>query len=447
MAPEITVETESELERTLGLGAALGIGIGTMIGAGIFVFPGIAAGRAGLAATVSFGIGALIALLVALPASELATAMPKSGGGYYFISRGFGTLPGCVVGISLWIGLVFASAFYLVGFGEYAAALLGAGGGGTVVTAIALAGAVLLTAVNIGGTEKAGELQNVIVALLLSILVAFLSYGMLDSLGVIGAPSPPERFIPYGIAPVFTTAALVFTSYLGFVQVATVAGDIRDPGRNLPIAMVGSVLVVGVLYVTMIYVSTSAFGSARLAELGETAPVEVARSYVGIAGALAILVAGLLATVSSANASILSASRAIYALSSDALLPGEAGTLNRRYNTPHVAVLLASGPIALLVLTGRVEVLAEVASFLHLVMYGLICVTLVQLRRTDPDWYDPDFRAPGSPVLPLVGAAASFGLIAFMAPLSQVVGLLVLLGAAGWYLAYGRDVRLKGAHD
>jgi basic amino acid/polyamine antiporter, APA family len=92
-------------------------------------------------------------------------------------------------------------------------------------------------------------------------------------------------------------------------------------------------------------------------------------------------------------------------------------------------------------------VLAEVASFLHLVMYGLICVTLVQLRRTDPDWYDPDFRAPGSPVLPVVGAAASFGLIAFMAPLSQVVGLLVLAGAAGWYLVYGREVRLKGAHD
>ncbi|MFC6906022.1 APC family permease [Halalkalicoccus tibetensis] len=445
MATEVRVETESELERTLGLRAALAIGIGTMIGAGIFVFPGIAAGRAGLAATASFGIGAVIALLVALPASELATAMPKSGGGYYFVSRGFGTLPGCVVGISLWIGLVFASAFYLVGFGEYAAAIVGTGGG-NVVVGVALLGAVVLTGVSVGGTERAGDLQNVIVTLLLGILAAFLTYGTLDSLGVIGATSPPERFAPHGAWPVLTTAALVFTSYLGFVQVATVAGDIRDPGRNLPIAMVGSVLVVGVLYVTMIYVSTAAFGSARLAELGETAPVEVARSYVGTPGAIAILVAGLLATVSSANASILSASRAIYALSNDALLPDEAGRLNRRYSTPHVAILLAGGPVIVLVLFGPVETLAEVASFLHLVMYGLICLTLIELRRSDPDWYDPVFRAPGYPVLPAIGALASFGLIAFMAPASQVVGLLVLATAAGWYLLYGREVSLRGVH-
>lgn len=446
MAPEVRVETESELERTLGLRAALGIGIGTMIGAGIFVFPGIAAGRAGLAATASFGIGAVIALLVALPASELATAMPKSGGGYYFVSRGFGTLPGCVVGISLWIGLVFASAFYLVGFGEYVASLVGVPDGGVMVAA-ALLGAVVLTGVSIGGTEKAGDLQNVIVAVLMGILAAFLTYGVLDSLGVIGATSPPERFAPYGAWPVLTTAALVFTSYLGFVQVATVAGDIRDPGRNLPLAMIGSVLVVGVLYVTMIYVSTAAFGSARLAELGETAPVEVARSYVGTPGAIAILIAGLLATVSSANASILSASRAIYALSNDALLPAEAGRLNRRYSTPHVAILLAGGPTVVLVLFGPVELLAEVASFLHLVMYGLICLTLIELRRTDPDWYEPAFRAPGYPVLPAIGAIASFGLIAFMAIASQAVGLLVLAITAGWYLVYGREVSLRGAHE
>ncbi|MEM4781793.1 MAG: APC family permease [Halalkalicoccus sp.] len=446
MAPEVRVETGAGLERTLDLRAALAIGIGTMIGAGIFVFPGIAAGRAGLAATASFGIGAVIALLVALPASELATAMPKSGGGYYFISRGFGTLPGCVVGISLWIGLVFASAFYLVGFGEYAAALVGVGGRGVVV-AVALVGAVALTAISIGGTEKAGDLQNVIVTLLLTILAAFLTFGVLDSLGLIGAASPPERFAPHGVWPIFTTAALVFTSYLGFVQVATVAGDIKEPGRNLPLAMVGSVLVVGVLYVTMIYISTAAFGSARLAELGETAPVEVARSYVGTPGAVAILVAGLLATVSSANASILSASRAIYALSNDALLPESAGRLNRRYSTPHVAILLAGGPTLVLVAFGPVEVLAEVASFLHLVMYGLICLTLIELRRRDPEWYDPEFRAPGYPVLPAVGALASFGLIAFMALASQVIGLLVLVVAAGWYLAYGRELSLRGAHE
>ncbi len=110
---EATITDDAELERTLGLSGGLAIGIGTMIGAGIFVFPGLAAGRAGPAAAASFAIGAVVALLVTLPASELATAMPKSGGGYYFISRGLGTLAGAVVGLSLWFGLVFATAFYL----------------------------------------------------------------------------------------------------------------------------------------------------------------------------------------------------------------------------------------------------------------------------------------------------------------------------------------------
>ena len=151
--------------------------------------------------------------------------------------------------------------------------------------------------------------------------------------------------------------------------------------------------------------------------------------------------------MSSANASILSASRAIYALSNDALLPEKAARLNRRYSTPHIALLLAGGPIIVLVLFGPVEILAEVASFLHLVMYGLICLVLIKLRRTDPDWYDPAFRAPGYPVLPAIGALASFSLIGFMARASQLIGLLVLVVAVGWYLAYGRGVSLQGAHE
>src|SRR6056297_1293406 len=97
---EATITDDAELERTLGLTGGLAIGIGTMIGAGIFVFPGLAAGRAGPAAAGSFAIGAVVALLVALPTSELATAMPKSGGGYYFVSRALGALAGTVVGLS-----------------------------------------------------------------------------------------------------------------------------------------------------------------------------------------------------------------------------------------------------------------------------------------------------------------------------------------------------------
>ena len=446
---QVTVQDEGvELERTIGLVGGLAIGIGTMIGAGIFVFPGLAAGNAGPAAALSFAIGGVIALLVALPASELATAMPRSGGGYFFVSRSMGTAYGAIVGLGLWLGLVFASAFYLVGLGHYAAAVLAEVGVVLPVSPVIPLGlvfAVGLTALSIGGTENTATLQNLVVGLLLVILTAFLSYGMLDAVGVFGRETTPERLVPHGYFPVLTTAALVFTSYLGFAQVATVAGEIKQPSRNLPRAMVGSVLVVTAFYVVTILVATSAFGSEALQEFGETAMVEVAREFLGLGGAVAILLAGLLATFSSANASILSASRSVYALSRDALLPQRASTVNLRYGTPHIALLLAGGPIFVLVGTGQVELLAEVASFLHLIMYGLICIALLRLRQEDPPWYEPTYRIPWYPVLPVAGAIASLGLIVFMQRASIVIGVTIMVLAYVWYRYYANDVKLKGA--
>ncbi len=443
-APQASRQT-SELERTLGLPQALAIGVGTMLGAGIFVFPGLAAGEAGPAAMVSFSIGAVIALLVALPTSELATAMPESGGGYYFISRGMGTLLGAMVGIGQWLGLVFASAFYLMGFGYYLADIAQTldVSAGVPVVGTALVTGVVLTGVSITGTKNTGSLQGGIVAVLLVVLAGFLGHGSLDALRFFGRTRVPEAFAPYGYLSVLTTAALVFTSYLGFAQIATVAGEIKDPARNLPLAMVGSVVLVGLLYVVTIFISTSLLGSERLAELGETAIVAVARELFGLVGATLILLGGLLATLSSANASILSSSRSVYALSRDALLPDGVSRINSKFRTPHLSLLLAGGPIIGLILFGRVEVLAEVASLLHLFMYGLMCITLIILRRADLDWYAPDFTCPLYPVLPVLGAIASFGLMAFMEPLSIVIGGAILAAAAGWYGTYARDVSLS----
>lgn len=444
--PSAPTKTEpQELERTLGLLPALAIGTGTMVGAGIFVFPGLAVGKAGPAAMISFAIGAVIALLVALPTSELATAMPESGGGYFFVSRALGTLLGCMVGIGQWLGLIFASAFYLIGFGHYLSDLVRELGVTLPlpVVGLALGMGILLTGISVTGTENTGDLQNWIVGSLLAILVGFLGHGGLDALGIFGRRQTPEAFVPYGTLPIFTTAALVFTSYLGFVQIATVAGEIKAPSRNLPRSMIGSVLLVGTLYVLTIFISTSLLGSEQLAAMGETAVVNVGRSIAGTFGTAALLGGGLLATLSSANASILSASRSIYALSRDDLVPDQVERINRRYRTPHVALLLTGGIIVALILFGRVEVLAEVASLLHLFMYGLICVALLVLRWTNPGGYQPTFRCPGYPVVPVLGALTSFGLVGFMNPLSIAIGGGILLATAGWYLYYARTVTIS----
>jgi APA family basic amino acid/polyamine antiporter len=449
---EATITDDAELERTLGLSGGLAIGIGTMIGAGIFVFPGLAGAEVGTAASASFAVGGVIALLVALPTSELATAMPKSGGGYYFISRGLGTLAGTVIGLSLWLGLVFATAFYLVGLGFYALDALAevgvtvGGSPGAIVSVIAVLAGIGFTILNVTGTENAAKLQNGIVALLLSMLVAFLTFGMADALGVVDAGTPPgEAANVWEVMPIMSVAALVFTSYLGFAQVATVAGEMKNPGRNLPLAMIGSVVIVTVLYVLTIFVATSVFTQDALEAAGETAMVGVGRQLLGAPGAMVIIVGGLLATMSSANASILSTSRAIYGVSKDALLPRWASRINLKYGTPHVALGMAGGPVIVLAATRQVELLAEVASFLHLIMYGLMCVALLAIRRDEPEWYDPEFRVPGGPMIPVIGALASFGLIAFMNPTSIVVGVVVIVATAGWYFYYARDITLKGA--
>lgn len=445
---EATVHDEGvQLERTIELKGGLSIGIGTMIGAGIFVFPGLAAEQAGPAATVSFGIGAVVALLVALPTSELATAMPRSGGGYYFVSRSMGAVFGAIIGLGLWLGLVFASAFYLVGFGFYAEAVLQEAGIALDVNPVkplALAFGVFLVSLSIVGTENVTKLQNLVVGVLLLIIFVFLGYGSLDALGLFGGENVPENFFSKGAFDILETAALVFTSYLGFAQVATVAGEIKKPSRNLPLAMVGSVLTVGFLYIVTIFVATSAFGSTKLGQFGETAMVEVSRNFFGLGGAIAILIAGLLATVSSANASILSSSRAVFALSKDALIPRRASDINLKYGTPHIALALAGGPILVLIAVGPVEILAEVASFLHLVMYALMCFAVIVLRRSNPEWYDPSFRMPGYPVLPIIGGVASIALIPFMNIGSIIIGVGVMAVSLVWYLYYARDVNLKG---
>jgi APA family basic amino acid/polyamine antiporter len=315
-----------------------------------------------------------------------------------------------------------------------------------VVSVIAVLAGIGFTVLNVTGTENAAKLQNGIVALLMSMLIAFLAFGMADALGFVDAGTPPGEAVDvWAVGPVMSVAALVFTSYLGFAQVATVAGEMKSPGRNLPLAMIGSVLIVTVMYVLTIFVATSVFTRDALAAAGETAMVEIGRELLGAPGALVIIVGGLLATMSSANASVLSTSRAIYGVSRDALLPRWASRINLKYGTPHVALGMAGGPVIVLAATRQVQLLAEVASFLHLIMYGLMCVALLALRRDEPEWYDPEFRVPGSYAIPVVGALASFGLIAFMDPRSIVVGAGVIVATAGWYFYYARDIRLRGA--
>lgn len=437
--------TSNSLNRTLGLREALAIGVGTMVGAGIFVFPGIASGKAGPAAIVSFALAGLVALLIAVVTSELATAMPSSGGGYYFVSRSLGPRFGFMVGIAQWLGLIFAAAFYLVGLGEYCMDFLAEVGISLddPVTLIALATALILTTVNLFGTKGAGKLQNKVVVTLTGIIALLFLYGLLKSTGIIGTAQFPKTFAPKGWWPVLGTTSLIFTSYLGFVQIATVGGEIKKPNQNLPKALIGSVLIVMFLYLLVIFVSNSVLSVEKLSALSEIAMVEVARELIGNYGAILILAAGLLATLSSANASILSSSRTLYAIGRDGLISKKISRVSDRFGTPHVALLGTGVPIAALTLFGKIDVLSEVASLLHLFLYGLICVSLLVLRKKKPFWYLPTFRPKGIQFYAFLGAITCVLLIVLMQRTSLYIGGGILAMAFLAYYFTGKKVSLK----
>jgi amino acid transporter len=288
-------------------------------------------------------------------------------------------------------------------------------------------------------TGKAGRLQTVSVGLLILLLGILLSIGLGKQLTAPGGPIPDEGFAPMGWKPTLPTAALVFTSYLGFIQITTVAGDVKKPGKNLPLSLLGSIVIVGILYILTVFITTSLFEAERLRDLGETALTEVAREVLGGPGALIVFGGGLLATLSSSNASILASSRAVLALGRDPVLPSGAGRVNARFGTPHTAVALTGLPIAGLVLVGPLEVLAEVASSLHLLMYGLIAFSVIILRRKAESTYRPTFRTPGYPLVPLAGGLSSLALIGWMQKTSLLVAAGVVVGSLVWHLTYVRN--------
>ncbi|KTG09478.1 amino acid transporter [Haloprofundus marisrubri] len=438
---------DEELAKDLGPLAALTIGVGTMIGAGIFVLPGTAIQQAGWFAVVSFLVGGAIALLTALSASELGTAMPRSGGAYFYVNRALGPLFGSVAGWANWMGLAFASAFYMVGFGQYVQNIAGlsdtigvAGFGIDPVKLIALAGAALFVLINYVGAKETGKLQNIIVVILVAILAVFTVVG---SLRADPANLPESR----GFGPMITTTGLIFVSYLGFVQITSVAEEIKDPDRNLPRAVIGSVVIVTLIYALVLIVMSAAVEQGFIAEqeaAGNIAVVEVAELILGPAGAIAMLIGGLLATASSANASILASSRINFAMGRDAIVTPDLNEIHERFGTPYRSIAVTGGFILVFIVVAPIDTLATMGSVLHLVIYGLLNIALIVMREADVEEYDPSYTVPFYPVTPIVGSILSFALIAFIEPRVTIAFSAAFVAfAVLWYLFYARSRTTK----
>ena len=437
-------ESDQELARDLGLLEAYTIGLGTMIGAGIFVLPSIAAEQAGPASMVSFFFGGVVSLLAALSLSELATGMPKAGGSYYYVNRALGPFFGSIVGWGMWAGLTFASAFYMIGFGQYLLPGLGqyigvlSGWGELGITVAALVMAAILSGVNYYGVKETGALQNVIVLSLVGLIVAFLA------LGILSGPSIQE-FNPNGWPAVAATIGTVYVSFIGFEVIATSAEEIKNPSRNLPLAMIAAVVTPTLMYVGVMFVSTGTLSLDALAS-SKIPVADVATVFTGSIGALAMIVGAVLATISSANASILSAARVNFAMGRDRILVNWLNEVHDRFRTPYRAIT-ATGVITLLLIAVGVGIgtLAEVASFMYLVTYALVHIAVIVLRRANPAAYQPSFRIPSLlyPVIPILGFVACLAILVQMSLVVQAIGSLIIVFGVIWYVVYARDRALS----
>ncbi len=421
------MNTQEHLRRELGFWAALTIGAGTMIGAGIFLLSGIAISLAGPAAIFSYIAAGIVCIITAASAAELATGMPTSGGDYFFVSRSLGPPFGAISGIGIWLSLTFAIAFYLVGVGEYLSEFLP-------IAPIwgAVAVGTLLTALNVIGAKESGGTQVIVVLTLIVILGVYAIAG-----GFNIDPGNLDPFFPQGIRPVFATTALVFISFLGFVKIAAVSEEIKEPWKNLPRALIGSVALVTLLYVLIVLVTAGVLTQDEI-EQTRTPLTAAAERIFGPVGTVVMIFAGLLATISSANASIMAASRINLAMARDHMIPQWLNEIHPKRLTPYRAILL-TGILALLLLSiDSLETLAEIASVLQLYSYAALNIGCVILRAANPDWYKPAFRVPGTPFAQVFAALGCIAIIL----LSGLVAQAIILGLIGlslaWYFTWGK---------
>ncbi len=423
-----------ELATDVTLVGALAVGIGTMIGAGVFVLPSLVVREVGAVLVAAFLLAGVVAFLNGLVVSELGTALPAAGGNHRWVTKALGPLFGTVAGISDWLGLTVATAFYALGFGVYLDLVVGlptlASGPFTLSPAAfggVLAG-LLFVGINYVGARVTGRLEAVFVGAILAVLLGLVGEGVRT--GAIGQLLPE-----LGATPIVTGAALVFVSYLGYAKIATFGEELVDPKRTLPRAVLGSVVVVTALYVTLMIVISGSVEYGALAD-GETAILSSASSIFGETGVSVLVAVGLVAMATSANLSVAASSRVAFGMGREGLIAGWFDSVHTRFSTPYRSLQVTGALVVVLVAAGDLLTLALVASALHLVGYTLLAASLVVFRRVPG--YEPGFRLPAYPVVALLAAGASAALVVAMGPRIVALTVAVAVASAVWYLIYGR---------
>ena len=416
------------LKKELTLFNVYAIATGTTLSAGFFLLPGIAFNEAGPAVVLSYLIAAIPLIPAMFSMVELATAMPRAGGAYYFLDRSMGPFVGTIGGLGTWLALVLKTAFALIGMGAYLRIFWPE----VPVVTLAIILAVFFGIVNLFGARKTGTFQVFMVFALLLILFVFIVQGVpqINSQHF-------EGFFDKGGISVISTAGLVYISYVGITNIASVAEEIENPERNLPLGVFLAIATAIAVYAVGTTIMVGVLPAKELAQ--DLTPVASAAEVLfGNWGKIGVTVAAVIAFASVANAGILSASRYPLAMSRDHLIPGLFSKLTPR-NIPHYGVAVTVGLIIFLVLTFDIASIAKLASAFQLMMFGLICFAVIVMRESRIEAYDPGYRSPFYPWMQLFGVFSPMWLIAEMGIVPILFLLaLVTLGTI-WYISYARE--------
>lgn len=440
---ETMEQTEPHLEKAIGPFSATMLGVGAMIGAGIFVLSGIAAGHAGPALVLAFGLNGIVALAIGACYAELGSAMPRAGGSFYWVKQAMGHRSGFAVGwISLYANAV-ASALYALGFGAFVVALLAKLGleGITYLETISAVGlTVAVTFLQYRGIRDLRVAENIVTVGKVVLLLVLIGGGFAV---LYSRPEPMEAFTPFapnGFKGVVLAMAVIFVAFEGFEVITRTGEELRNPGRNIPLAIFSSIAIAVLLYLLIAFVLIAVVkgpdGSESWRFLGQLGEMGMAASAVQLLpyGDVIFYIAGIASTAGAMIAATYSAIRVTFAMGRAGDLNASLANLHSRHHSPFLAALLCGGLVLFMVISLPIVEVAGAASQMFALLFALVCIACWRLRRNRPEMERP-FKAPLLPLCVFIGVCTGIGVIIMLINISPLAWFLsVAWLVMGWII-------------
>jgi len=433
----------------LGVFSVTAIGVGGMIGAGIFVLTGMAAGAAGPALTLAFVLNGVVTIFTAMTYAELGSCFHDAGGGYLWTKEALPQPNGFISGWMSWFAHMVACSLYSLGFGAYFGHMLSelkvsflGLQGVALAKVLAVVAIGIFAYINIRGTKETGLAANLITSIKVALLLVFIVFGLNK---IAGQPVSLKNFTPFmpmGWSGVFIAMGLTFIAYQGYEIIAQCSEEVKNPRKNIPRAIFYAIVIVVPIYILIAFVSIAGVDAEGmptwqfLGQKKELAIVEAARHFMPYGG-LIILIGGLFSTLSALNATIYSSSRISFAMGRDRALPQALGRVSHKRRTPQWAIFISSIFIAIMAVALPIEDVASASDIMFLLLFLLVNISVINLRKNRPE-LDRGYIMPWFPIIPLLGIATKMFLAVYMFNFSHiawyVAGAWLISGIAFFYL-------------